>query len=686
MTRCLSPFWLGVVLAAVLVPTGLSAGETTHPHGTKADYDRARGLRRLTGKKVFKASVHPHWFAGGSRFWYRNDLAKGARAFVVVDAEQGTRRPAFDHTRLAAAFTRALGDKVTPTQLPVARIDFRVASGSARAATRRGDEKGTVVFLFAKGGWWRCDLTSYDLRKLNPGERATPSLPALRRPHRSKNKGGETYVTFTNHTQKAVDLFWVDFGGDRKAYGSIEPGAERSQHTFAGHVWVAVQKGEVIAAFEATEEPRTALIAEQKRPAAKAGLASAKQGKETHITFLNRTKAAVRMFWVDTKGKRKPFAKIKPGGRQRQHTFAGHVWIACDTDGRVLATFEATEEGGPVEIRALPGAPTKPQKVHGTRSPDGRWAVFIRGHNVRLRDLPTGSETALTGDGSAEDAYRGPLLWSPDSRRLAVVRRKPAGERKVHAVESSPKGQLQPKLHSWNYPKPGDRIAHPRPCLFDVPGKRRIPVSEELFNNPWAISRLRWDSDGRHFTFLYNQRGHQVLRVVKVDAETGAARALIDETSTTFVDYSQKLFYRHLEGTSEIIWMSERDGWNHLYLYDARTGKVKNRITRGRWVVRGVDRVDVEKRRVWFRAVGIHPDQDPYHIHYARVDFDGSRLTILTEGDGTHRIKFSPDRRFFLDTWSRVDLPPVTELRRSQDGKRLCELERADWSALKATG
>jgi dipeptidyl aminopeptidase/acylaminoacyl peptidase len=132
--------------------------------------------------------------------------------------------------------------------------------------------------------------------------------------------------------------------------------------------------------------------------------------------------------------------------------------------------------------------------------------------------------------------------------------------------------------------------------------------------------------------------------------------------------------------------MSERDGWNHLYLYDAATGQVKNQITRGGWVVRGVEHVNEKARQIWFRAGGIRPGQDPYYLHYCRVNFDGTGLTVLTEGDGNHRGQFSPDRRFLLDTWSRVDQPPVTELRRDDDGRLVCELEHTDGSALLQTG
>ena len=191
-----------------------------------------------------------------------------------------------------------------------------------------------------------------------------------------------------------------------------------------------------------------------------------------------------------------------------------------------------------------------------------------------------------------------------------------------------------------------------------------MAVENRLFDNPWSMEDYRWAADSSRFTFVYNQRGHQALRLLAIDAASGAVKPIIDEQSPTFIDYSGKYFLHYLDGSGELIWMSERDGWNHLYLYDAKTGQVKNQITKGPWVVRGVDRVDEARRQIWFRAGGIHPGQDPYYIHYCRVNFDGSGLTVLTEGDGTHKIDFSPDGRYLIDTYSRVDMPPVTELRR----------------------
>ena len=328
-----------------------------------------------------------------------------------------------------------------------------------------------------------------------------------------------------------------------------------------------------------------------------------------------------------------------------------------------------------------------------TKSPDGKWEVSVRDNNLYLNDEPL-TTNATASDSYARDVQRDRavdmeydtpepekptprVIWAPDSKRFVAFRHKPGTKRLVYMVESSPKDQVQPRLQSYAYLKPGDDVPIQKPHLFDVESKTEIAIDDALFSNPWSISDLRWSSNSTRFTFLYNQRGHQALRVIAVDAKHGTARPIIDEKSDTFIDYSGKIFCEYVDDTSEIIWASERDGWNHLYLYDAAKGEVKNQITKGNWLVRGVDRVDHDKRQIWFRAGGIRPEQDPYFVHYCRVNFDGGGLAILTQGNGTHTAQFSGDRRFFVDTWSRVDYPPVHELRRGSDGGLICKLEQA---------
>ena len=167
---------------------------------------------------------------------------------------------------------------------------------------------------------------------------------------------------------------------------------------------------------------------------------------------------------------------------------------------------------------------------------------------------------------------------------------------------------------------------------------------------------------------MYNQRGHQIQRIVAIDANSGKAESVVGEQSDTFIDYSQKTYLNWVDEAHELIWMSESYGWHHLYLYDVPKRQLKHQITDGEWMVRKVEYVDEEKREICFQASGIYPEQDPYYIHYCRVNLDGSNLVFLTEGNGTHTIQWSPDKQFLVDTWSRVDQTPIHELRRAKDG------------------
>ena len=320
-------------------------------------------------------------------------------------------------------------------------------------------------------------------------------------------------------------------------------------------------------------------------------------------------------------------------------------------------------------------------------SPDGKWEAMVQNYNIYVRPTSGGDGIMLSTEGSEGDAYDPTsITWSPDSRHLAAYRVRPGYKREVHYVESSPEDQLQPKSSTMLYNKPGDVLDKDQPVLFDVATHKQTIIDDSLFPNAYDMTALEWRHDGRAFAFEYNQRGHQVYRVIEVDANTGKAGAVIDEEMPTFFEYSAKKYRYDIDDGKEIIWMSERDGWNHLYLYDGVTGKVKNQITKGDWVVRGVDWVDTTKRQIWFHASGMYPGKDPYFVHYYRIDFDGTGLVPLTDADGMHTVLFSPDHQYYVDLWSRVDLPPIMELRRSSDQKVIMPLEKADDSALLATG
>ena len=361
----------------------------------------------------------------------------------------------------------------------------------------------------------------------------------------------------------------------------------------------------------------------------------------------------------------------------------------CTNDGPVRPRPESAP---PFPWQAGPGQLWRIEGLPPLKSPDGTLEAFVWNYNAAVRRVGSDSMQLLSTDGSEGNRYtRASMVWSPDSKRLAVYRVIPGYPREVHYVESSPDDQLQPKSSSLLYAKPGDVLDQEQPVIFEVAERRQIAVNDSLFPNPYALSPLVWRKDGRRLTFEYNQRGHQVYRIIEIDAATGATRAVISEEPKTFFYYTDargggKKFRYDVNDGAEIIWMSERDGWNHLYLYDGRTGKAKNQITKGAWVVRSVDTVDVGNRQIWFTASGMTPGEDPYFVHAYRINFDGTGLVAFTAATGTHAVSFSPDRTYYVDRWSRVDQPPVAELRRASDRSLVMELERADDSALRATG
>jgi len=336
---------------------------------------------------------------------------------------------------------------------------------------------------------------------------------------------------------------------------------------------------------------------------------------------------------------------------------------------------------------------------HKEVSPDGKWEASIENYNVVVRAVQGGKAAAasvLSTDGSEGNYYAfETMAWSPDSKHLAVYRVRPGYRRLVHYVESSPADQLQPKYSAMVYPKPGDVLPLFQPVLFDVAKKQELAIDNSLFPNPYELTEIVWWKDGRGFTFDYNQRGHQLYRVIEVAVETGKARTLIEEASATVVNYPPlvrnqtdhgKTFRQALGDGKQIVWASERDGWEHLYLYDGKTGKMIRQITKGEWVVRAVDRIDESSGTIYFEASGVNAGEDPYYVHGYRIQLDGTGMKALTPVAADHTLSYSPDGKYFVDTYSRVDLPPVMEVHHAEDASLVMAVDTADDHALRAAG
>jgi dipeptidyl aminopeptidase/acylaminoacyl peptidase len=405
-------------------------------------------------------------------------------------------------------------------------------------------------------------------------------------------------------------------------------------------------------------------------------------------------------------------------GRTVDSTNLPFQTFALSADGRALTVALS---GGPpaqrltCDLRAwrcaaadTAGAARHDPPPNSSVSPDSSKAVFIRDHNLWMRDLTTGRDAALTTDGVEDFGYGtnnagwvrrdAPVVtWSPDSRKLATFQHDGRGVSRMHLVRTR---VGEPELESWRYPLPGDSVIFrihrvvievegpgaPRVIRLAMPpDQHRSMVSDHVACGDRQCDLL-WYPDGSALAFVSSSRDHKQAWVRVADATTGAVRTLFEERSETQVgDASAEENWRLLPGSNELIWWSQRDNWVHLYLYDLATGRLKNRITTGDGNVVEIVHVDQRARTVYFTGQGREPGRDPYFRHLYRVGLDGGNPTLLTPENADHAVTLSPDARWLIDAYSTPTTPPVTVLR-DLSGRARMTLERADASRLAAAG
>jgi dipeptidyl-peptidase 4 len=342
-------------------------------------------------------------------------------------------------------------------------------------------------------------------------------------------------------------------------------------------------------------------------------------------------------------------------------------------------------------------------------SPDGRWAAYIENHNLFLHNTSTGEVIQLTRDGIPGWDYATPLpdlsalvragvsrgedvptrpevFWSPDSSKLVTFRIDSRNAGRFSSLQFVPQGQIRPKAYDYVYPLPGEALPSASVVIFDVLSGKRTEVNTEPLEIPFqgGPGYFEWFPDSKTFFYEHGTRGNKETELRVVDASTGNQKTIISEQDGLYIDPGEH-FFRYIPDNGGIVWSSEKDGWNQLYLYD-NDGQFKNQITSGPWVVRELEYIDAKNHQIYFLASGREKGEDPYLTHLYRVNFDGSGLELLTPENANHTVTMSPDGKYFVDSYSRVDLPGESVLRRSSDGSDVRVLEKTDISALLKTG
>ena len=337
-------------------------------------------------------------------------------------------------------------------------------------------------------------------------------------------------------------------------------------------------------------------------------------------------------------------------------------------------------------------------------SPNGFLAAFIDDYNLWIRDLKTNELTQLTFDGEKNYGYAtnnagwiktdGPVLkWSLSSDKIATFRQDARGVGEMYLTTTN---VGHPKLQAWKYALPGDeKIFEIERLIIDLKTNdiirlkmkndfQRSTTTDHIAGRGGELLDTQWSKDGSKLAFISSSRDHKIANLKIADAKTGNISSVFKETVDTY--YESGLGsenWKVLFDSNEFIWYSEKDNWGHIYLYDLKTKELKNRITKGDWLVRKLLHIDENKRELFFTAGG-KEEGNPYHVYLYKVNFDGTELTCLTPEKGSHKINPSPDWNYFVTTYSSTMNPPVSVLK-NRDGNIIHELSKSDLSSLNQT-
>nr|MBC7611309.1 DPP IV N-terminal domain-containing protein [Pseudopedobacter sp.] len=337
-------------------------------------------------------------------------------------------------------------------------------------------------------------------------------------------------------------------------------------------------------------------------------------------------------------------------------------------------------------------------------SPNGKLEAFIKDDNLWVRNLESKKETQLTTDGEKDYGYATDnagwkhsdaaiLRWSPDSKKIATFKQDQRNVNEMYLVTTNVGA---PKLQKWKYPFVGDKyIPMIERVIIDIDNLKviklaipadphRASLSDDI-SSSGTFDDVDWTADASQLAFLSTSRDHKIEKFRIADATTGKVREVFEEVVPTQYESGQgAINWRYLANSNEIIWYSERDNWGHLYLYNSQTGKLKNQITKGDFVVTKLVKVDEKNRLLYFLADG-KDAKNPYFTHFFSIGFDGKSLKDLTTETGNHQISFTPSENYFLDTYSQPNVPSITVLK-DNNGKLVANLAHTDISKLVASG
>ncbi|MDI9256529.1 S9 family peptidase [Flavobacterium sedimenticola] len=309
-----------------------------------------------------------------------------------------------------------------------------------------------------------------------------------------------------------------------------------------------------------------------------------------------------------------------------------------------------------------------------TFSPDGTKIGFAKANNLFTYDIASGKTTPITSDGKKNSIINGitdwvyeeefafvrAYDWSADGKKIAYIR---FDESEVPEFSMNVyKKDLYPAVETFKYPKAGEKNAVVSLHIYDVTTGNTKTVALGNYTD-FYIARMKWTNDANVLSAQVLNRHQDNLDLLFIDGTTAAAKVVLNEKDKAYVEVTDNLTF--LKDNS-FIWTSEKDGYNHIYLYD-KTGKLKTQITKGNWEVTAYYGFDEKTKTVFYQSV----EKGSILRDVYRIGLDGKNKIKLSQQIGTNSATFSPNFQFFINSYSSATQPTVYSLHHAKDGKQV---------------
>jgi dipeptidyl-peptidase-4 len=324
-----------------------------------------------------------------------------------------------------------------------------------------------------------------------------------------------------------------------------------------------------------------------------------------------------------------------------------------------------------------------------TFSPDGKKIAFARENNLYVYDIATKEIVALTKDGKKNSIINGitdwvyeeefafvrAFDWSKDSKKVAFIR---FDESQVPEFSMSIfKKDLYPTVETFKYPKAGEKNSEVSLHIYDVASKGTQKVNLSQYSD-FYIARMKWTNEANVLSAQVLNRHQDNLDLLFVDGNSGATKVVLNEKDKAYVDVTDNLTF--LKDNS-FIWTSEKDGFNHIYLYD-KTGKLKNQVTKGNWEVTNYYGFDEKNNTVFYQSV----ENGSINRDVYSVNLNGKNKVRLSKSTGTNAATFSPNFQYFINTFSSATQPTTYTLNEAKKGVQVQVIENNEVLASKLKG